>query len=192
MPRENRRFATGVGVSLAAHLLLLFAYRHAGPPVFAPETPSSITVTIRPPPPPPPQAPKAEAAPRVPAEAAAPRRARRPASAPVIAVPPAEESAGEPFTVQQQPESEPDSGGGTPKFDLDEARLSARQLAGQTRLGREGLANAQFPDPPLETESKFAKAIKKAKRRDCKDGLPGGLLAPLFLMMDKKDHGCKW
>lgn len=94
--------------------------------------------------------------------------------------------------AQQPAEPVPDSGSEAPTFDLNAAKLSARQLAGQTRLGREGMANAQFPDPPLETESKLAKAISKAKRRDCKDGVPGGLLAPLFLMMDKKDHGCKW
>jgi hypothetical protein len=38
----------------------------------------------------------------------------------------------------------------------------------------------------------MARAISSAKRRDCKDGLPGGLLGPLLLLMDKKDSGCKW
>jgi hypothetical protein len=36
------------------------------------------------------------------------------------------------------------------------------------------------------------RAIGRAKRRDCKDGIPGGLLAPLILLLDKKDSGCKW
>ena len=49
-----------------------------------------------------------------------------------------------------------------------------------------------LPKPPLQTESKFERAIKQAKRPDCKDGVPGGLLAPIFLAMDKKDSGCKW
>ena len=49
-----------------------------------------------------------------------------------------------------------------------------------------------MPKPPLQTESKFERAIKAAKRPDCKDGVPGGLLAPIFLAMDKKDSGCKW
>lgn len=194
--RGNKRFVAGVGVSLAVHLLLMFAYRHAGPvaPAFDPAAPSSITVTIRPPPPPPPAPPRVEPAPRAPAETAAPRRARRAAPAPVIALPPAQESAGEPFTVQQpaEPVPESDSDSDTPKFDMNAAKQTARQLASQTKLGREGTAVAQFPDPPLETESKFSKAISKAKRRNCKDGIPGGLLAPLFLMMDKKDSGCKW
>ncbi|QOY94515.1 hypothetical protein IM543_00895 [Massilia sp. UMI-21] len=185
----NRRFLVGVGVSLAMHLLLLFAYRHTGPsaPVFQPEAPSSITITIRPPAPalPPPT-------PTTPAASAAPRRARPSTSTPVIAVPPAPESTGDPFAVQQAAEPMQGSASDTPAFDMNAARQTARQLAGQTKLGREGTAHAQFPDPPLETESKFAKAISKAKRRNCKDGIPGGLLAPLFLAMDKKDSGCKW
>jgi len=50
----------------------------------------------------------------------------------------------------------------------------------------------RLPKPQLQTESKFERAIKAAKRPDCKDGVPGGLLAPIFLAMDKKDSGCKW
>jgi hypothetical protein len=192
--RGNKRFLAGVGVSLAVHLLLMFAYRHAGPPApaFEPEAPSSITVTIRPPPSH--SASRSEAPPRTPDANAAPRRVRRAAPAPVIAVPPARESAEEPFTVQQpaEPVPESDKDSDKPRFDMNTAKQTARQLAHQTKLGREGTAVAQFPEPPLETESKFAKAISKAKRRDCKDGIPGGLLAPLFLMMDKKDSGCKW
>ena len=46
--------------------------------------------------------------------------------------------------------------------------------------------------PASIIQGELAKAISKAKRRNCKDGVPGGLLAPLFLAMDKKDHGCKW
>ncbi|CAN7148252.1 hypothetical protein [Massilia sp. LjRoot122] len=185
--RGNKRFLAGVGVSLAVHLLLMFAYRHAGPfaPLVEPEAPSSITVTIRPPPPLP-APPTVQAAPRALSKAAASRRARRPA--------PVQESVGEPFTVQQPAEPVPDSDSkdDAPKFDMNAAKQTARELASQTKLGREGTAVAQFPDPPLETESKFAKAISKAKRRNCKDGIPGGLLAPLLLMMDKKDSGCKW
>ncbi|MFC0252312.1 hypothetical protein [Massilia consociata] len=198
----NRRFLVGVGVSVGVHLLLLLAYRHTGPsmPAFQPEAPSSIAVTIRPPAPPP-APPKVEEAARPPAEPAAPRPARRRASPRVIAVPATQESPGEPFVVEQATEPAepaesagpaPDGDSDAPKFDLGAARQTARQLAGQTKLGREGTAVAQFPDPPLETETKAARAIGKAKRRNCKDGLPGGLLAPLFLAMDKKDSGCKW
>ena len=185
----NRRFLMGIGVSIAVHVLLMFAYRHSGTvlPAAAPE-PQPLVVFIRPPPPPVP--PRVEQAPPPRAEAVAQRSARKPVPQRVIAVPASpQEAPADPFIVQQ-PEAAPAESEG--KFDLDAAKQTARAWAGQTRLGREGTAVAQFPDPPLETESKYAKAISKAKRPNCKDGLPGGLLAPLFLMMDKKDSGCKW
>lgn len=199
MMQGNKRVLLGIGVSVAVHVLLMFAYRHSGPfpPPIAPEPPSSITVRIAPPPPPEPSR-VAPSSPRR-SEAAAPRGAPRPAPKPVIAVPPSprQEPSSDPFVVQQadgQAEAGADTPApnDTPQFDMNAAKQTARQLAGQTKLGREGMANAQFPDPPLETESKLAKDIRKAKRRHCKDGLPGGLLAPLFLALEKKDHGCKW
>lgn len=190
--REHRRFLAGVGVSVTVHVLLMLAYRNTGPaPAPAvPESPSFITVRIAPPLPAP-APPRAE--PAAPQRSAAPaaRSARKSTPQAVIAVPvsPEQEGAPDAFTVHQADEAAPAE---APQFDMNVARQTARQLAGQTKLGREGHANAQFPDPPLETESKLGKAIGKAKRRNCKDGIPGGLLAPLLLAMDKKDHGCKW
>lgn len=75
-------------------------------------------------------------------------------------------------------EAEPAGGKG---FDRDAALQVARAMANE-------------PDPaePYATETKLARAIASAKRRDCKDGIPGGLLAPLILLLDKKDSGCKW
>jgi type IV secretory pathway VirB10-like protein len=185
--REHRRFLAGVGVSVTVHILLMLAYRTTGPaPAPAvPEPPSFITVRIAPPPP------RAEPATRQRSAAPAARSARKSTPQAVIAVPvsPQQEDAPDAFTVQQADEPAP---GEAPQFDMNTAKQTARQLAGQTKLGREGHANAQFPDPPLETESKLGKAISRAKRRNCKDGVPGGLLAPLFLAMDKKNHGCKW
>lgn len=194
MRQGNKRVLIGVGVSIAVHLLLMFAYRNAGPPlpVFAPEPPSSIAVRILPPPSPPPQQ-QAEPAPQ-PRPAPKAERSTRPSTPkPVIAVPasPGQEAAPDAFSVEQAGEPAP-APGDAPKFDVNAAKQTARELAGRTKLGIEGTALAQFPDPPLETESKAARAISKAKRSNCKDGIPGGLLAPLFLMMDKKDHGCKW
>ncbi len=191
--RGNKRVLIGVGVSIAVHVMLMFAYRHGGPslPAFEPDPPSSIAVRILPPPPPP-STPEVEPAPRAPAEPSAPRSARRSAPKPVIAVPaaPEQDTPADAFSVEPAPpEATP---GDAPKFDMNAARGTARELAGRTKLGIEGTAHAQFPDPPLETETKAARAISRAKRPNCKDGLPGGLLAPLFLMMDKKDHGCKW
>lgn len=193
MMQGNRRVLIGVGISIAVHAMLMFAYRHAGPslPAFEPEPPASIAVTILPPAPPPPveaPPPRAQATPQPRVEA--PRRAARPAPQELIAVPaaPRQEAAPDPFVVEQAPALENEA----PRFDMSAAKSTARALAGQRHLGREDTALAQFPDPPLETETKAARAIGRTKRANCKDGLPGGLLAPLFLMMDKKDHGCKW
>lgn len=194
MMQGNKRVLVGIGVSVAVHILVMLAYRNAGPslPPAESEPPSSMTVRIVPPASPP-EPPRVQAAAPQPGGAAAPRSTRRTTPEPVIALPasPQGEEAPDAFTVQQAEEPAP-APGDTPQFDMNSAKQTARQLAGQTKLGREGHANAQFPDPPLETESKLGKAISRAKRRNCKDGIPGGLLAPLFLAMDKKDHGCKW
>ncbi|MCC2972846.1 hypothetical protein [Massilia sp. IC2-476] len=190
--RGNRRFLVGIGVSVVLHVMLMLAYRGHVPalPALEPEPSAPIAVRILPPPPPP-APPRVEPKPQPRAEPAAPRPARPSTPKPVIAFPasPQQEASPDSFSVQQAEEPAPSE---APQFDINAARQTARQLASQTKLGREGNANAQFPDPPLETETKAARAINKAKRRDCKDGVPGGLLAPLFLMMDKKDHGCKW
>jgi hypothetical protein len=68
----------------------------------------------------------------------------------------------------------------------------ARELANAPDPAKAGTAVAQLPPKPLASETRAERAISRAKRRDCKDGIPGGLLAPLYLMMDKKDSGCKW
>lgn len=191
--QEHRRFLAGIGVSVTVHILLMLAYRNTGPaPAPAvPEPPSFMTVRIAPAPPRAEPAARQRSAPPAARSARSARSARKSTPQAVIAVPvsPEQEDAPDAFTVQQPDEPAP---GEAPQFDMNAAKQTARQLAGQTRLGREGMANAQFPDPPLETESTLAKAIGKAKRRNCKDGVPGGLLAPLLLAMDKKDHGCKW
>jgi hypothetical protein len=134
------RLLLGIAVSLAVHLLFVLGYRGLGPaaPMFAPDDPRPIAVTIRPLPP---------------------------------------------------PETPPEE---APKFDMEAARRIARENAHLRDPGKEGTALSQFPEEPLQTESKLARAIGKAKRRNCKDGIPGGLLAPLYLMMDKKNSGCKW
>ena len=195
----KKRFLVGVGLSVVLHVMLMFAYRGHGPalPAFEPERSAPIAVRILPPAPPPPAPrtePRTEPLPKPPAAPASPRSARKTTSKPVIAVPstPQQEGASDSFSVQQAEKPASNETPETPQFDMNAAMQTARQLANQTKLGREGNANAQFPDPPLETETKAARAISRAKRRNCKDGIPGGLLAPLFLMMDKKDHGCKW
>jgi hypothetical protein len=75
---------------------------------------------------------------------------------------------------------------------VDAARKMARKMANDPDPAKAGTALERLPPKPLETESRLARGIKAAKRGNCKDGVPGGLLAPLYLMMDKKDSGCKW
>lgn len=179
-----RGIAAGAAVSLLLHALLLFGYRRAPPPPSAPLAPEvvSLTVWIRPPPPPAPARPpdkpaalphnKPASKPSPPAPAQAitlPAPAARPAKPPV-----------------------PDS---PPTFDMAAALQMARQIASEPDPSRAGLPVAQLDKKPLypkSTESQLARDIASAKRRDCKDGIPGGLLAPLYLLMDKKDSGCKW
>ena len=190
--RAYRRIAAGVALSLAIHALVL-NLQHGGPQREIVDTPRPLAVRLRPPPPPP-APPVEEAAPPEalarPAPRARPARPRKPR--PVIAVDPAPASApaqADPFTVQQAPQpAEPE----TPHFDREAAHRMARSLANMRDPAKEGTAVGQFPDKPLETETRAARAIGAAKRRDCKDGLPGGLLGPLLILADKKDSGCKW
>lgn len=190
----QRRLVTGVAVSLALHALFVLAYRNASlvTPVPSPAAPVTIAVTLAPPPPPPlpepPAAPVEQAAPAQPI-AAMPRPARRAPPQEVIAVPAPSSEQTDPFAVQQPDSPAPAA---APKFDMDAARRIARENAHLRDPAREGTALAQFPEPPLQTESRLSRAIGAAKRGNCKDGLPGGLLAPIYLLMEKKDSGCKW
>jgi len=188
--RRTQRVVFGVVLSILVHTALLTAWRGGFRPADLPEPPRSIAVRIQPPPPPPrvetpappPPAPKAERPP-----------ARKPSTPrPVIAVPPDASRAAtpDPFVVEQ-PQTPP-TPTDTPRFDLDAAKRSARSLANLRDPAKEGTAVGQFPEKPLETESKAARLIGAAKRPSCKDGVPGGLLAPLYLLADKKDSGCKW
>lgn len=200
--RRMRRVACGIVLSILAHTALLALWRGAGRPADLPEPSQAIAVRIQPAPPPPPVATPAPAPAPTPASKPipAPRpKAERPAPArkpdtprPVIAVPPEPGRATEPDPfVVEQPEAPP-APAEAPRFNLDAAKRSARALANMRDPAKEGTAVGQFPEKPLETETKAARLIGAAKRRNCKDGVPGGLLAPLFLLADKKDSGCKW
>jgi outer membrane biosynthesis protein TonB len=190
------RLMAGLALSLVLHAGLLFAWRHgriAPQPVAATRT--SIAVRLLPPPPPPPP-PKAEPPPRASASTPAPAaKLKRRVAPDVIAVqPPPTPAAPAPpdaFTVEP-PAPQPPPPSSAPHFDPDAARKLARQLANEPDPAKADTALARLPAKRLENETKAARAISQAKRPDCKDGLPGGLLAPLFLLMDKKDSGCKW
>lgn len=206
--RQVVRIWAGVAVSIAVHAALLVWYRQPVVPP-APKAGEPLTVRLRaapapapvPEPIPEPATPpvRRAATPAVPKTAPAPRR--QPAERPprrVIAVDPAtRQSAEDTYPVETPsepppPAAAPDTPSSSPRFDLDAARQTARLVANEPDPAKKGTALERLPPPPLQTENKFERAIKSAKRRDCKDGVPGGLLAPLFLAMDKKDSGCKW
>ena len=191
LQRGNRRIVIGVAVSIAVHALFLLAYRNTTFKTMeiGPAEPTVLSVMIAPPaPPPPPPAPEIVRPPApAPSAAAAPRTTRPAPPQAVIAVPESSRAEPDPFVVQQEETAEP-----APKFDMNAARAVARANAHLRDPSKEGTALAQFPEPALQTESKLARGIREAKRPDCKDGLPGGLLAPIYLLMEKKDSGCKW
>ena len=191
LQRSNRRIIAGVAVSIAVHALFLLAYRNTTFKTMeiGLAEPTVLSVMIAPPaPPPPPPAPEvARPAPAAPSAPVAPRATRPTPPQAVIAVPESASVAPDPFVVQQDEASAP-----APRFDMNAAREVARANANLRDPSKAGTALAQFPEPALQTESKLARSIQQAKRRDCKDGIPGGLLAPVYLLMDKKDSGCKW
>lgn len=188
--KQLQRVAAGIAISLAVHALLLSIYRQPRPAAL----PASEPLIVR-----------LQAAPQKPpvAEPAIPQlepevrtkpvpRARPPRR--IIAVPPQPEAAKDkPFAVETpSTQPAPADAAPAPHFNLDAARSVARKVANEPDPAKVGTALERLPPPPLQTENKFERAIKGAKRPDCKDGVPGGLLAPIFLAMDKKDSGCKW
>lgn len=198
------RIGAGTAVSIVLHGLLLFAYRHGVAPPWrdnADPPREAMVVTLRAPTPevlpePPPKAepevkPKPALKPK-PAVKSDREKTAKPAKAPadsivapeVIALPETQAAAPGAFTVAPP--------AGTPAFDPDAARKFAREIATKPDPARAGMAVAQIPPKPYATETKAARVIAQAKRADCKDGIPGGLLAPLVLLLDKKDSGCKW
>lgn len=204
--RPRRGIAAAIGVSVLLHVLLL-AYYHPQPAATPPaSTPASeaLTVWLRPPPPAPAPAPAQRVAvarkPAVPTEntdlarAAKPKEpvAAQPVPPPAALVPSSDSAI---VTAPASPPADPfapSPAPAKPVFDMEAARRTARKMANEKDPAKAGTALAQLPDPTIASESKLARDIAGAKRADCKDGIPGGLLAPLFLLMDKKDSGCKW
>jgi len=189
--RRMRRVAFGVALSMLVHTALLTLWRSNGRPADLPAPMPPIAVRIQPQPPPRIETPEPQPATAAKAERPAPARKQRTPQA-VIAVPPDTARSAEPAPFVVEPADTPPTPTDTPHFDLDAAKRSARSLAKLRDPAKVGTPVGQFPEKPLETETKAARLIGAAKRRDCKDGVPGGLLAPLLLLADKKDSGCKW
>ena len=188
-PARRHHLLLGAGVVLL-HVALLYGWRYAKPPPLPDAGPQveSVAVWIRPlavKPPPPPVAtvePKREPKP-VRAASARPKPA---------AVPPAEPS---PNAITLAPAATPAEtpAAQTPKFDMAAALSTARKVAGERDPSKVGTAVGQIPDKPLQTETQLARDIASGKRGDCRTAYAGaGLLAPVMMLLDKKDSGCKW
>ena len=201
-PLPNRRgIALGIAVSLLLHGALITLWRHVQPTVPPDTAPrvESIAVWIRPlaakPPPPPVEVVKPKREPKpvskpkranareTPAAATAP--AASPQAITVVPASPATPTASADTFRQETPE--------TPKFDMEAARKTARRMAGERDPSKVGTAVGQIPDKPLQTETQLARDIAQGKRGDCRTAYAGaGLLAPVLMLLDKKDSGCKW
>jgi len=197
-PMPNRRgIALGVGVSLLLHGALIYLWRHVQPPAPPDAAPrvESIAVWIRPlaakPPPPPVEVvkPKREAKPVSKPKLATARETPAPAPSPqAITVAPAS-----PATPAASPDTFRQESPETPKFDMEAAKRTARKMAGERDPSKVGTAVGQIPDKPLQTETQLARNIAQGKRGDCRTAYAGaGLLAPVLMLLDKKDSGCKW
>ncbi len=187
--RQLTRVAACVAVSLAVHALLLAVYRQPRAAAAPAHTVEPLTVRLQAAPETPREAKPAPARPAARPEPVAKPAPRALTPRRIIAVPPQPAAPEEkPFAVDTPPADVAPA----PRFDLDAARDVARRVANEPDPARIGTALERLPPPPLQTESKLERGIKAAKRPLCKDGVPGGLLAPIFLAMDKKDGGCKW
>jgi hypothetical protein len=193
---RHHRIAAGIAVSLAIHAMLLSAWRnHPVRLPSEPEPPRALAVRVKPLPP------QAEPMPAAPHRPVRPRPHERTRHAtPVLAMPPRTDAPTprailpdtSPTPERPAPADAPAAQDAAPHFDAAAARRFARRIANDPDPAKVGTAVAQFPDESYHPHTRLERAIGAAKRSNCKDGIPGGLLAPLYLMLDKKDSGCKW
>ena len=201
-PARLRRpgMAWGVAVSVVLHALLIFGYRlrvPEAPP--APPPRDAMTVWLVPPPKPPapvvvklrppavePVRPREREKKVVRAEKPMPKAEANNAPSQAITLPAPAANLPDPLYPQQQQQAK--------QFDMNAALKTARKVANEKDPARAGLPVAQLDDHPLypeQTASELATKMEGAKRKDCLTQ-PGNLLTPLFWLLDKKDHGCKF
>ena len=190
-PARRHHLVLGAGI-LLLHVAFLYGWRYAKPPPMPDAGPKveSIAIWIRPPTPiikplPPPVARVEPQRDKKPLRAAAP-----PKTAPAT---PASDSVPNAITVAPAPTPADPLATDAPKFDMAAALSTARKVASERDPSKVGTAVGQIPDKPLRTETQLARDIASGKRGDCRTAYAGaGLLAPLVMLLDKKDSGCKW
>jgi hypothetical protein len=191
----------GIAVSVVLHALLIFGYRLTAPPAPA-ELPPRETMTVWLVPPPRPPAPavvKLEpplVKPREREKKVEVVRASRPAPADAAEDKPSQAiTLPAPTTANNPPDPlYPERQQQAKQFDMNAALKTARKVANEKDPERAGLPVAQLDDHPLypeQTATELATKMEGAKRKDCLTQ-PGNLLTPLFWLLEKKDHGCKF
>lgn len=199
-PRRSGLVA-GLAVSILLHAVLLALWRVPEAPPMPPEArrwAEPLTVRILPPPPP---VPAARVEPPEP-PAAKPEKAprQRPAARAERDRPERQEpdSAADTAIAVPAPSAEPAPAPAesAPKFDPDAARAAARAMANDLDVPSQNWAAEKLKKAREreETENeRLGRNIARSARPDCKTAYAGaGLLAPLLMLMDKKDSGCKW
>jgi len=204
-PHPGRRLFFGLAVSILLHASLLMLLR-APAPSAVPDARrwSSLEVRVQLLPPPPVPIPQAVPPPPVQPRRVEPRKLEPPAEVqrpavkePLRRKPPEAIYVPAPrepdVSAAPQPSAPPAN---APEFDPEAAKAAARNIASTLDPPKSDAPNAQVHrDGPRYKETKeqrLAREIKDSARPNCKDGVPGGLLAPVLLLMDKKDSGCKW
>ena len=195
-PAGPRRpgLAIGLAASVLLHVLLLAVWRtpSVAPQQEARRWTEPLTVRLLPPPPKPVSTPVAKPILREePADRpkATPRRPDRP----VMTAPPQ----GEPAPITAVPAPPPDwEKDSAPRFDLDAARSAARGMANDLKVPGKNWAAEKLNEGKewqATRDEKLGGQVAGAARPDCRTAHAGaGLLAPLYMLMDKKDSGCKF
>jgi len=197
------RMGWGIAVSVVLHALLIFGYRLTAPQAPAELAPrEAMTVWLVPPPKPPTPVEVAvkQVQPRERAPKVAVARTSKPAPAPTdqtqdkasqaitLPAPAAASNLPDPLYPEQQKQQQ------AKPFDMTAALKTARKVANEKDPARAGLPVAQLDDHPLypeRTATELATKMEGAKRKDCL-AQQGNLLTPLFWLLEKKDHGCKF
>ena len=195
----------GIAVSVVLHTLLIFGYRLASPEAPT-ELPPREAMTVWLVPPPKPPAPVVLKLEPPPVKQAQPSerdkkvevvRASKPAPAETavdkpsqaITLPAPANNPPDPLYPEQQKQQQ------AKQFDMNAALKTARKVANEKDPARAGLPVAQLDDHPLypeKTATELATKMEGAKRKSCLDQPGGNLLTPLFWLLEKKDHGCKF
>lgn len=196
-PRRGKLVA-GIAVSILLHALLLATLRTPSAPYSPPdERRWSQPLTIRIVPPPRPPEPSIPTEPPKPVSAKVDRPASRPAPIRTKPERTAPDTTARPeMTVVPAEPREPAPSENAPAFDPDAARAAARAMAKDldTPTGNWVGEKLRKEKELQETrDAKLGRNIAGAARPDCKTAYAGaGLLAPLIMLMDKKDSGCKF